>query len=93
MNGIYYSGSGTNQEIDDQRFVLPGYVPYLSLVFKMIATTVIFLLSGWVVYTIKTTRRLHKPQYNYVYCQFTGSWYDDYTSNMLVWLLKGWTLK
>ena len=56
-----YSGSGTNQEIDDQGSILPGYVPYLSLVFKMIATTVISLLSGWVVYTIKTTRSLHKP--------------------------------
>ena len=57
-----YSGSGTNQEIDDDEgSVLPGCVPYLSLVFKMITTTVILLLSGWVVYTIKTTRRLHKP--------------------------------
>ena len=57
-----YSGSGTNQEIDDDEgSVLPGYVPYLSLVFKMITTTVILLLSGWVVYTIKTTRSLHKP--------------------------------
>ena len=56
-----YSGSGTNQEIDNEGSVLPGYVPYLSLVFKLIATTVILLLSGWVVYTIKTTRRLHKP--------------------------------
>jgi len=56
-----YSGSGTNQEIDQKGFVLPGYFPYLCLVFKLIATTVILLLSGWVVYTIKTTRRLHKP--------------------------------
>ena len=56
-----YSGSGTNQDIDDEGPVLPGYVPYLSLVFKLIATTAILLLSGWVVYTIKTTRRLHKP--------------------------------
>ena len=61
MSGMDYSGSRTNQEIDDQGSVLPGYVPYLSLVFKMIATTVILLLSGWVVYTIKTTRTLHKP--------------------------------
>ena len=56
-----YSGSGTNQNIDQKGSVLPGYVPYLSLVFKLIATTVILLLSGWVVYTIKTTRSLHKP--------------------------------
>jgi len=59
MSGMNYSGSGTNQEIDDQP--LPGYVPYLTLMFKMIATTVILLLSGWVVYTIKTTTSLHKP--------------------------------
>jgi len=59
MSGISYSGSGTNQEIDDQS--LPGYVPYLSLVFRIITTTIILLLSGWVVYTIKTTTSLHKP--------------------------------
>ena len=61
ISGMDYSGSGTNQEIDDQGSVLAGYVLYLSLVFKMIATTVILLLSGWMVYTIKTTRSLHKP--------------------------------
>ena len=61
MSGISYSGSGTNQEIDHQDSTLPGYVPYLSLLFKIITTTVILLLSGWVVYTIKTTRSLHKP--------------------------------
>ena len=51
-----HSGSGTDQEIDQQGSVLPGYVSYLSLVFELIVTTVILLLSGWVVYTIKTTR-------------------------------------
>ena len=56
-----YSGSGTQQETDDQGCVLPGYVPYLSLVFKLIATTVHLLLATWVVFTIKTTRSLHKP--------------------------------
>jgi len=56
-----YSGSGPNQEMDDQGSVLPGYVPYLSLMFKIIATTMILLLSSWVVYTIKTTTSLHKP--------------------------------
>ena len=54
-----YSGSQTIEEY--QGSVLPEYVPYLSLVFKLIVTTVILLLSGWVVYTIKTTRSLHKP--------------------------------
>ena len=54
------SGSGTNLEIDDQGPVLPRYVPYLSLVFKLIATTVHLLLASWVVFTIKATRSLHK---------------------------------
>ena len=60
MNEIAFSGSGTNQDIqiDDQGPVLPGYVPYLSLVYKLVVRTVILLL---VVFTIKTTRSLHKP--------------------------------
>ena len=63
MDEIANSGSGTNQEIqiDDRGSVLPDYVPYLSLVFKLVATTVILLLSGWVVYTTKVTRSLRKP--------------------------------
>ena len=63
MDEIANSGSGTNQEIQvvDRGSVLPGYVPYLSLVFNLVATTVILLLSGWVVYTIKVTRSLRKP--------------------------------
>ena len=53
MSAIDYSGSGTSQEIDNQGSVLPGYVPYLSLVFKMITTTVILLLSvGTLAYII-----------------------------------------
>ena len=54
-----FSGSGSNQEISEEQ--ASGYLPYLSLVFKMAATMVILLLSGWVVYTIKTTRGLHRP--------------------------------
>ncbi|XP_065905050.1 adenosine receptor A2b-like [Dysidea avara] len=61
MSGMIYSGSGTNREIDDQASVLPGYVTFLSLVFKLTATLIIVLLTAWVVYTIKTTRSLHKP--------------------------------
>jgi len=63
MDEITFSGFGNNQDIqiDDQGSVLPGYVPYLSLVYKLIATTVILLLSGWVVFTIKVTKSLHKP--------------------------------
>ena len=58
-----YSESGVNEEVkvDKGESVLPGYVPYLSLAFKLIATTINLMLSSWVVYTIKTTRSLHKP--------------------------------
>ncbi|XP_065884061.1 5-hydroxytryptamine receptor 1B-like [Dysidea avara] len=62
MSAIDYSGSETNQAVDHQGPDLPGFVPYLSLVFKLTITTVVLLLSSWVVYTIKTTRHLHKPQ-------------------------------
>ena len=59
MSGMAYPE--TNQEMDDQGSVLPGYVPYLSLVFKLTITLVNLLLVGWVVYTIKATRSLHRP--------------------------------
>ena len=60
------SGSGITQENtqDDDPgpgFPLPGYFIYLSLEFKWIATLFILLMSGWVLFTIKTTTRLHKP--------------------------------
>ena len=64
MSGMVYSGSGTVQddhEADQQGSALPGYVAYLVLFFQLIVTTVDLLLAGWVVYTIKTTRNLHKP--------------------------------
>ena len=56
-----YPGSGANQETDHHGVTLAGYFPYISLVFKLTATPIILLLSGWVVYTIKTTRHLHIP--------------------------------
>jgi len=64
MSGTIYSGSEANQEeeVDQQGSALPGFVAYIILFFQLIATTVDLLLAGWVVYTIKTTRRLHKPQ-------------------------------
>jgi len=61
MIKVYYSKLGPNQEMDDPDSVLPGYFPYLSLSFKIIATIMILQLSGWVVYTIKATASLHKP--------------------------------
>ena len=55
-----FSGSGTSQEIEHQSSVLPGYVAYLTLLFKLIATTVNLSFVSWVVFTIKVTRSLHK---------------------------------
>ena len=46
---------------DHQGPNLPGYFPYLSLVFKWITTLIILMMAGWVVFTIQTTRKLHKP--------------------------------
>ena len=64
MDDFLNSGSGITQEKeqnDDPDFLLPRYLIYLSLGFKLIATVFILLMSGWVLTTIKTTRRLHKP--------------------------------
>jgi len=66
MSGIPYSGLENDHKMEHQGYVLPGYVAYLSLGFKLIATMAILLLSGWVVYTIKTTRSLHKPHNMFV---------------------------
>ena len=54
--------SGSDQETDtadDHRVRLPAYLAYLSLGFKVIFTAMIVLMAGWVIVTIKTTRRLH----------------------------------
>ena len=66
MTGMAYSGSGTNQEIDDQSSLLPGYIPYLCLVFRLVAAVVYLLMASLVVFTIKTTRSLHKPHNIYL---------------------------
>jgi len=67
MSAMDFSGSGTSVETDqNQAPSLPGYVPYLSLLFKLTATTFILLLSGWLVYTIKVTKDLHKPHNMFV---------------------------
>ena len=58
------SGSGItpgSTTPDHQGPNLPGYLPYLSLVFSWITTLIILMMAGWVVFTIKTTRKLHKP--------------------------------
>ena len=59
-----FLNSGVTEETvpsKDIGFLLPGYFAYLSLGFKWITTLVIFLMAGWVLTTIKVTRRLHRP--------------------------------
>jgi len=69
---MYYFESSINQQIDDGHgSVALGYAPYLSLTFNLITASVILLLSGWVVYTIKATTSLHKP-------------YNIFVANLLV---------
>ena len=54
--------SGSNRETnttDDHGVHLPVYLAYLSLGFKVISIVIIMLMAGWVIVTIKTTRRLN----------------------------------
>ena len=59
------SGSGTNPEVTTPDelpgHLLPGYLAYVSLGFKLISALIIVPMASWVFMTIKTTRRLHKP--------------------------------
>ena len=57
------SGLGVTLEVatTDQGPDLPGYLSYMSLGFKFIVTFIILLMAGWVLFTIKSTRPLHKP--------------------------------
>ena len=64
MDDFINSGSAITEETvqsDVPGSLLPGYFAYLSLGFKWIVTLVIFLMVGWVLATVKITRRLHKP--------------------------------
>ena len=61
--------SGSNQETtttDGHTVHLPAYLAYLSLGFKAISTMIIVAMAGWIIVTIKTTRRLHKIHNIYV---------------------------
>ena len=65
--------SGDHSEIDqgintanDLTFLLPAYLAYLSLGFKVISTVIIVLMAGWVIITIRTTKSLHKVHNIYV---------------------------
>jgi len=62
--GTSVSGSGTGKEIDETSWPgshLPGYLAYLSLLFKLITTLMTVLMASWVITTIKRVRSLHKP--------------------------------
>ena len=71
-----------NQEFDDSSILgpimwpqlqhltisvhLPAFLAYLSLGFKVISTTIVVLMAGWIIITIKTIRSLHKTHNIYV---------------------------
>ena len=61
MDDFLSSGSGITEETNDLGSLLPRYFIYLSLGFKWILSLFILTMAGWVLVTIKTTRRLHKP--------------------------------
>ena len=62
-----HSGSdrGTSTT-NDHGIHLPVYLAYLSLGFRVISTTIIVLMAGWIFVTIMTTRSLHKIHNYYV---------------------------
>ena len=60
MSGDHSGSSQVTTTTDDHSVYLPAYLSYLSLGFKVISTVIIVLMAGWVIITIKTTRRLHK---------------------------------
>ena len=55
--------SGDLSGNDWETIVLPAYLAYLSLGFKVIATVIITLMAGWVIVTIKTTRTITTSSY------------------------------
>ena len=55
-----YSGSNQETTADNVVAYLPAYLAHLSLVFKAIFTVGIILMAGWIIVTIKITKRLHK---------------------------------
>ena len=60
-----YSGSNDVQ-IFKPDSTLVTYLSYLSWGFKLVATLVITLLAGWIVATIRNTRRLRYPHNTFV---------------------------
>ena len=60
MSGDHSGSNQVTSTTDDHGAHLPAYLSYLSLGFKVIATVIVVLLAGWVIITIKITRRLQK---------------------------------
>jgi len=63
-SGVPFSGSGSSETVpttDPCVEALPNYFVFLSVLFKLIVTSIILLLAGWVFATIKITKSLHKP--------------------------------
>ena len=65
-SGLPFSGSGSSKEetlptSDPCLEALPNYFVYLTVGFKLIATSIILLMAGWVFATIRKTRSLHRP--------------------------------
>ena len=60
MSGDHSGSNQVTSTTDDHSVHLPAYLAYLSLGFKVIATIIVVLLVGWVIITIKITRRLQK---------------------------------
>jgi len=60
-----YSGSN-DEQIFTPDSTLVTYLSYLSWGFKLVATLVITLLAGWIVATIRNTRRLRYPHNTFV---------------------------
>ena len=66
MSGDHFGRNQETTTTDDPTDHLPAYLAYLSLGFKAIATTIIVLMAGWIIVTIKTTRSLQKIHNIYV---------------------------
>ena len=63
---VPFSGSGSSEvetvpTTDPCLEALSNYFVLLSVLFKLIVTSIILLLAGWVFATIKMTKTLHKP--------------------------------
>ena len=58
---VFYKRDGRNGWVRNQPRNQCSRIGPILGVFELIGTTVILLLSGWVVYTVKTTQSLHKP--------------------------------